>query len=178
MGFRGSRVQIPPSRLLTKWRCYFRRTGCYFRSRASPFVQRGGEARACRIVHRRRLPLAEHLLYDCPAGGDHGSSAASCDGCKSSTTASTGAAAVFACTATVLRRLHLSAPEAIDLFLSIAIAERMNSPVLLQQLNAVRRKIVAAFIEAHQKKLRLLRNRILIGRPASERGPRRCANTG
>src|SRR6266480_652059 len=31
MGFRGSRVQIPPSRLLTWWRCYFRRGGCYSR---------------------------------------------------------------------------------------------------------------------------------------------------
>lgn len=67
-----------------------------------------------------------------------------------------------------LGRLHLSAPEAIDLLLSIAIAERMNSPVLLQQLNAVRRKIVAAFAETHQRQIRLLRKRILIGRPASD----------
>ena len=34
MGFRGSRVQIPPSRLFMWWRCYFRGRGCYFRSRA------------------------------------------------------------------------------------------------------------------------------------------------
>jgi predicted DNA-binding transcriptional regulator YafY len=66
-----------------------------------------------------------------------------------------------------LSRLQLNAKEAIDLLLSIAIAERMNSPVLLQQLNAVRRKIVAAFGETHQREIRLLRKRILIGKPAS-----------
>ena len=46
MGFRGSRVQIPPSRLLTRWRCYFPRPGCYFRLLASRFAQHGRE-RAC-----------------------------------------------------------------------------------------------------------------------------------
>lgn len=68
-----------------------------------------------------------------------------------------------------LGRLHLSPAEAIDLLLSIAIAERMNSPVLLQQLGAIKRKIVAAFAETHQPMIRSLRKRILIGRPASER---------
>src|SRR5215217_576002 len=47
-----------------------------------------------------------------------------------------------------LGRLHLGSAEAIDLLLSIAIAERMNSPVLLQQLAGIRRKIVAAFAES------------------------------
>ena len=46
-----------------------------------------------------------------------------------------------------LGRLHLSPAEAIDLLLSIAIAERMNSPLLLQQLAAIKRKVVAAFSE-------------------------------
>jgi predicted DNA-binding transcriptional regulator YafY len=68
-----------------------------------------------------------------------------------------------------LGRLHLSTSEAIDLLLSMAIAERMNSPMLLQQLSAVRRKIVAAFAETHQQQIRLLRKRILLGKPASER---------
>jgi predicted DNA-binding transcriptional regulator YafY len=63
----------------------------------------------------------------------------------------------------------LSAPEAIDLLLSLAIAERMNSPVLLQHLRAVRRKVVAAFDETHQRRIRLLRRRVLIGKPASDR---------
>jgi predicted DNA-binding transcriptional regulator YafY len=66
-------------------------------------------------------------------------------------------------------RLHLSPAEAIDLLLSVAIAERMNSPVLLGQLPAIRRKIAAAFGEAHQSQIRSLRKRILIGKPASER---------
>lgn len=68
-----------------------------------------------------------------------------------------------------LGRLHLSPEEAIDLLLSIAIAERMNSPLLLQQLAPTKRKIVAAFSESYQPKIRSLRKRILVGRPASER---------
>jgi predicted DNA-binding transcriptional regulator YafY len=67
-----------------------------------------------------------------------------------------------------LGRLHLSPAEAIDLLLSIAIAERMNSPLLLQQLAPIKRKIVAAFSETYQSKIRSLRKRILVGRPASE----------
>jgi predicted DNA-binding transcriptional regulator YafY len=66
-----------------------------------------------------------------------------------------------------LGRLHLSPVEAIDLLLSIAIAERMNSPLLLQQLGSIKRKIVAAFSETHQSRIRSLRKRILVGRPAS-----------
>jgi predicted DNA-binding transcriptional regulator YafY len=66
-----------------------------------------------------------------------------------------------------LGRLHLSPEEAIDLLLSIAIAERMNSPLLLQQLAPIKRKIVAAFSEGYQGKIRALRKRILVGAPAS-----------
>lgn len=68
-----------------------------------------------------------------------------------------------------LGRLHLSPAEAIDLLLSIAIAERMNSPLLLQQLAAIKRKVVAAFSESYQARIRALRKRILVGAPASER---------
>lgn len=66
-----------------------------------------------------------------------------------------------------LGRLHLSAEEAIDLLLSIAIAERMNSPLLLQQLAPIKRKIVGAFAESYQSRIRALRKRILVGQPAS-----------
>jgi len=66
-----------------------------------------------------------------------------------------------------LGRLHLSPEEAIDLLLSVAIAERMNSPLLLQQLAPIKRKIVAAFSEGYQGKIRSLRKRILVGAPAS-----------
>jgi predicted DNA-binding transcriptional regulator YafY len=68
-----------------------------------------------------------------------------------------------------LGRLHLSPVEAIDLLLSIAIAENMNSPLLLQQLAPIKRKIVAAFSETYQRRIRSLRRRILIGSAASER---------
>jgi predicted DNA-binding transcriptional regulator YafY len=67
-----------------------------------------------------------------------------------------------------LGRLHLSPEESIDLLLSIAIAERMNSPLLLRKLGPIRRKIVAAFSESYQPKIRSLRKRILVGAPASE----------
>ena len=83
-----------------------------------------------------------------------------------------------------LGRLHLSPVEAIDLLLSIAVAERMNSPLLLQQLAPIKRKIVAAFSESYQPKIRSLRNRILVGRPASAQvvasflPPRRAALGG
>jgi predicted DNA-binding transcriptional regulator YafY len=66
-----------------------------------------------------------------------------------------------------LGRLHLSPEEAIDLLLSVAIAERMSSPLLLQQLAPIKRKIVAAFSEGYQAKIRSLRKRILVGAPAS-----------
>lgn len=66
-----------------------------------------------------------------------------------------------------LGRLHFSPAEGIDLLLSIAIAERLNSPLLLQQLGPIKRKIIAAFSEGSQTKIRSLRERILIGQPAS-----------
>jgi predicted DNA-binding transcriptional regulator YafY len=68
-----------------------------------------------------------------------------------------------------LGRIYFSAAEAIDLLLSLAIAEQVNSPVLLRQLAGIRRKIVAAFGEAHQARIRALRKRILLGPPASDR---------
>src|SRR5262245_27330101 len=81
-----------------------------------------------------------------------------------------------------LGRLHLSPVEAIDLLLSIAIAERMNSPLLLQQLAPIKRKVASAFSEGYQGRIRDLRKRILVGQPASPRvmasftPPRRALN--
>jgi len=66
-----------------------------------------------------------------------------------------------------LGRLHLTSTEAIDLLLSLAIAERINSPILLGQLAAIRRKVAAAFSESYQVSIRSLRRRILVGSPAS-----------
>jgi len=66
-------------------------------------------------------------------------------------------------------RMHFNSNEAIDLLLSIAVAERMNSPLFLQQLAPIKHKIVAAFSESYRTKIRSLRKRILIGAPASAR---------
>jgi predicted DNA-binding transcriptional regulator YafY len=66
-----------------------------------------------------------------------------------------------------LGRLHLTPAEAIDLLLSVAIAERLDSPLLLRQLAPIKRKLVAAFSDTHQSRIRSLRKRILVGRPAS-----------
>jgi len=67
-----------------------------------------------------------------------------------------------------LGRVHFSAAEAVDLLLSIAIAERIESPVLLRQLPGIKRKLVASFGESHQTQIRTLRRRILLGPPATE----------
>ncbi len=66
-----------------------------------------------------------------------------------------------------LGRLHLRKEEAIDLLLSMAIAEKLNSPLLLHHLASMRRKIVVSFGEAEQLRIRSLRKRILVGAPAS-----------
>jgi predicted DNA-binding transcriptional regulator YafY len=73
-----------------------------------------------------------------------------------------------------LGRIYFSTAEAIDLLLSIAIAEQVSSPVLLRQLAGIRRKIVAAFGETHQVRIRALRKRILLGPPASDRVVASC----
>lgn len=68
-----------------------------------------------------------------------------------------------------LGRIHLSEEEAIDLLLSMAVAEKMDSPLLLDRLPAARQKLAAAFSDRQQARIRSLRKRILIGQPASER---------
>ncbi len=56
-----------------------------------------------------------------------------------------------------------------SLLLSLAIAEKANSPLLLGDLRSVERKIVAAFAPSHAASIRSLRRRVLIGDPASSR---------
>jgi len=65
-------------------------------------------------------------------------------------------------------RLHLDFEEGIDLLLSIALAEKLNSPLLLNRLRSIRQKLAASFPESQQDRIRMLRNRILMGPPASE----------
>src|SRR5262245_31008150 len=66
-------------------------------------------------------------------------------------------------------RLHLDFEEGIDLLLSIALAEQLNSPLLLKRLRSIRQKLAASFSESQQGRIKMLRNRILIGPPASGR---------
>ncbi|WP_424931773.1 helix-turn-helix transcriptional regulator [Amaricoccus macauensis] len=64
-------------------------------------------------------------------------------------------------------RLNLSYSEAVDLLISIAVAERMNSPMFLANLGSVRRQIVASFSREKRDKVDRLKSRILIGVTAS-----------
>jgi predicted DNA-binding transcriptional regulator YafY len=65
-------------------------------------------------------------------------------------------------------RLHLDFEEGIDLLLSIALAEKLNSPLLLNRLRSIRQKLATSFPESQQGRIKMLRNRILLGPPASD----------
>lgn len=64
-------------------------------------------------------------------------------------------------------RLNLAYPEAVDLLISIAVAERMNSPMFLASLGSVRRQLVASFSPGKRAQVERLKSRILIGITAS-----------
>ncbi|SIT83881.1 HTH domain-containing protein [Yoonia rosea] len=64
-------------------------------------------------------------------------------------------------------RLNLTYPEAVDLLISIAVAEQMKSPMLLANLASVRRQLVASFSPEKRTKVNRLKSRILIGITAS-----------
>lgn len=66
-------------------------------------------------------------------------------------------------------RVHLNESEAIGLLLSLAIAERIGSPLLLDELQSVRRKVAASFAPAQARRILALRRRILVGSTASPR---------
>ncbi len=65
-------------------------------------------------------------------------------------------------------RLHLDFEEGIDLLLSIALAEKLNSPLLLNRLRSIRQKLATSFPESQQGRIKMLRNQILLGPPASD----------
>ncbi len=50
--------------------------------------------------------------------------------------------------------VHLSAAQAMDLLLSLTIAEKIQSPLLLQNLQSIRRKISASFAEPQASKIK------------------------
>ena len=64
-------------------------------------------------------------------------------------------------------RLNLSYSEAVDLLISLAVAEQMNSPIFLANLGSVRRQLVASFSPEKRYKVSSLKSRILIGSTAS-----------
>jgi predicted DNA-binding transcriptional regulator YafY len=67
-----------------------------------------------------------------------------------------------------LGRVHLNESEAMGLLLSLTIAEKIGSPLLLNDLRSVTRKVGSAFAPAHARRIMALRRRILVGEPASE----------
>jgi predicted DNA-binding transcriptional regulator YafY len=64
-------------------------------------------------------------------------------------------------------RMNLAYPEAVDLLISIEVAEQMNSPMFLAGLGSVRRQLVASFSSDKRHKVNRLKSRILIGVTAS-----------
>lgn len=64
-------------------------------------------------------------------------------------------------------RLNLSYAEAVDLLISLAVAEQMNSPIFLSQLATVRRQLVASFSADKRFQVDQIKARILIGQTAS-----------
>jgi predicted DNA-binding transcriptional regulator YafY len=67
-----------------------------------------------------------------------------------------------------LGRVHLNESEAIGLLLSLTIAEKIGSPLLLDDLRSITRKVGAAFSPAQARRISALRRRILVGQPASQ----------
>ncbi|WP_298258743.1 WYL domain-containing protein [uncultured Litoreibacter sp.] len=64
-------------------------------------------------------------------------------------------------------RLNLSYPEAVDLLISISVAEQMKSPIFLANLASIRRQLIASFSMDKRDKVERLKSRILIGETAS-----------
>lgn len=64
-------------------------------------------------------------------------------------------------------RLVLTYREAVDLLVSLAIAEQLQSPWMIANLDSIRRKLSASFSPLLKDRIGGLRRRILVGRPAS-----------
>jgi len=61
-----------------------------------------------------------------------------------------------------LGRVQLDAHEALDLLLSLAIAERLRSPLLLSTVGGLRQKLMSSFPPEERARLSRLRRRILV----------------
>jgi predicted DNA-binding transcriptional regulator YafY len=66
-------------------------------------------------------------------------------------------------------RVLLSAEEALGVLLGLALTERLGLPMFGAGLGRARRKLVDAFPTHERKRLTPLRERVLVGPPASER---------
>lgn len=64
-------------------------------------------------------------------------------------------------------RLNLSYREAVDLLVSLAVAEQARSPILMANLAPIRRKLMASFSAPTRGRINQLKARLLIGEPAS-----------
>lgn len=65
-------------------------------------------------------------------------------------------------------RLNLNYREVIDLLLSMAVMEKIGSPIFLGNLKAVRHKIAVSFPQEQRDRIQALRRRILVGELASQ----------
>ena len=66
-----------------------------------------------------------------------------------------------------LGRLNLTNQETIDLLISLAISEKMDSPLFMNSLKPIRYKLIALLSPSQKLKVASLRERILIGSSAS-----------
>lgn len=73
-------------------------------------------------------------------------------------------------------RLQLTYKEVIDLLLSLAIAEKIGSPIFLANLKAVRNKLSLSFPQEQRNRIQSIRKRLLIGDLASDRVLESCEN--
>ncbi|WP_368186596.1 helix-turn-helix transcriptional regulator [Aestuariibius sp. HNIBRBA575] len=64
-------------------------------------------------------------------------------------------------------RLNLNYTQAVDLLISIAVAEQMNSAIFLANLGSIRRQLVASFAPDKRRQVDRIKSRILIGPTAS-----------
>lgn len=64
-------------------------------------------------------------------------------------------------------RVNFNYAEAVDLLVSLAVAEQMKSPLLMANLSTVRRKLMASFAPFTKRRINALRSRILVGESSS-----------
>lgn len=65
-------------------------------------------------------------------------------------------------------RINLNYSEAVDLLISLAVAEQMDSAIFMAHLKSVRHKLMASFSPAMKHKVSSLKARILISSSASQ----------